>query len=87
MFTKGVCWAIVSFCEHGALGDYLGKRARLNDPVYSNAKRELALGIVKGMAHLEATGFVHRDLAARNVLVAGIRTHCQGRRLRSLPRC
>ena len=68
--TRGMCWVVVSYCEHGSLLDFLKKRASLADPVSGFAKRLLAQGTAEGMAHLDKAGFVHRDLAARNVLIA-----------------
>ena len=68
--TRGCCWVVVSYCEHGSLVNLLLERAKLNDPFSTPAKLLFAQGIAQGMVHLEAAGFVHRDLAARNVLVA-----------------
>jgi serine/threonine protein kinase len=60
---------LLSFCENGALLNYLqDAKAALKSPTQA-AKAKMAAEIAAGMAHLIACKFVHRDLAARNVLL------------------
>jgi serine/threonine protein kinase len=60
---------LLSFCENGALLNYLqDAKAALKTPTQA-VKVKMAAEIAAGMAHLIACKFVHRDLASRNVLL------------------
>jgi len=58
----------MNFCEHGALQDYLKKRAAAA-PFTEAERLKAAHDVAQGMIHLEVKRVVHRDLAARNILV------------------
>jgi serine/threonine protein kinase len=70
---------IVAYCEHGSLLHVLKKEEEFGRFSFSpRGKLVLALGVLRGMAHLISNRVVHRDVAARNVLLGSTDTTLNG---------
>eukprot|EP00039_Didymoeca_costata_P023415 m.7014 g.7014 ORF g.7014 m.7014 type:complete len:924 (-) comp3630_c0_seq1:337-3108(-) len=57
---------IVTYCEHGALLEYMQS---LPGPMDGDTKLRILRDVACGMEHIASRNYVHRDLAARNVFL------------------
>eukprot|EP01114_Cavostelium_apophysatum_P009786 TRINITY_DN2304_c0_g1_i7.p1 TRINITY_DN2304_c0_g1~~TRINITY_DN2304_c0_g1_i7.p1 ORF type:complete len:579 (+),score=114.98 TRINITY_DN2304_c0_g1_i7:230-1738(+) len=57
---------VTEFVETGSLWNYI---RRADPPLTEDQRRQIIIGIARGMLHLHFQNIIHRDLACRNVLL------------------